>query len=155
VQLRTAKLEESNEQLRREMNQRAKAERAREELRRRLINAQEDERRRIARELHDQMGQNLTALNFGLRSLGELKASPEKLAGVVRPLQELAAQTARDLHRVALELRPSALDDLGLVKALRSLVETWARHCQIKSDFEPGNFDPSGVSAEIETTLYR
>jgi signal transduction histidine kinase len=143
VQLRTAKLAESNEQLRREIKMRV-------ELRRQLINAQEEERRRIARELHDQMGQNLTALQFGLRSLGETGQRE-----LVRPLQELAAQTARDLHRVALELRPTALDDLGLVKAVRTLVETWTTHCRIASDFEPGNYDPSGVSSEIETTLYR
>ena len=155
VQLRTSSLELSNEQLRAEISERRKAEQARDELRRQLTNAQEEERRRIARELHDQMGQNLTALNLGLRTLGESNPSDEELPSVVRPLQELAAQTARDLHRVALELRPSALDDLGLVKALRNLVEMWARHCQIESDFEPGSYDPAGVSAEIETTLYR
>jgi signal transduction histidine kinase len=73
----------------------------------------------------------------------------------VRPLQELAAQTARDLHRVALELRPAALDDLGLVKALRNLVENWSLHCRIESDFEATNYDPAKACFEIETTLYR
>ena len=148
VKLRTAKLAESNEQLRHEIKER-------EELRRKLTNAQEEERRRIARELHDQMGQNLTALNFGLRSLSERGTSTDSIPALVHPLQELAAQTARDLHRIALELRPSALDDLGLVKALRHLVEMWARHRQIESDFEPGNYHPAGVTSEIETTLYR
>ena len=155
VQLRTASLKESNQQLRREIIEREKAERSREELRRKLTNAQEEERRRIARELHDQMGQNLTALNFGLRSLSETNPADDQFLSTVRQLQELAAQTARDLHRVALELRPTALDDFGLVKALRSLVETWTRHCQIECDFEPGNYDSAGVSAEVETTLYR
>ncbi len=155
VQLRTASLEESNQQLRHEINEREKAEHAREELRRKLTNAQEEERRRIARELHDQMGQNLTALSFGLRSLAETHSTSEKLPCAVRPLQELAAQTARDLHRVAIDLRPAALDDFGLVKALRNLIEIWSRHCQIRSDFEPGNYDSADVPAEIETTLYR
>jgi signal transduction histidine kinase len=155
VELRTAKLAESNEQLRREIKEREEAERTREELRRQLTNAQEEERRRIARELHDQMGQNLTALNLGLRSLGEANPCCDDVAASVRPLQELAAQTARDLHRVALELRPAALDDLGLVKALRNLVQMWSQHCQIEGDFEPGNYDSAGVSTEIETTLYR
>lgn len=148
VKLRTANLAESNEQLRREMQER-------EELRRQLINAQEEERRRIARELHDQMGQNLTALNFGLRSLADADAARESISEFVRPLQELAAQTARDLHRVALELRPTDLDDVGLVQAVRNLVQMWARHRQIESDFEQGNYDSAGVSSEIETTLYR
>lgn len=113
VQLRTAKLAETNGQLRREMKEREKAEQAREQLRRKLANAQEEERRRIARELHDQMGQNLTTLNLGLRSLANADPSRNELEPLVRPLQELAAQTARDLHRIALELRPSALDDFG------------------------------------------
>ena len=155
VQLRTAKLAESNEQLRREMMERAQAEAAREELRRELINAQEEERRRIARELHDQMGQNLTALNFGLKSLHDSDPGGDALPALLRPLQELAQQTARDLHRVALELRPAALDDLGLVKAVRNLVETWSTHYPIEADFEAGNYDPNGMSSEVETTLYR
>jgi signal transduction histidine kinase len=155
VELRTAKLAESNQQLRREIQEREEAERAREELRRQLGRAQEEERRRIARELHDQMGQNLTALNFGLRSLGESKPSGKSIPELIRPLQELAAQTARDLHRVALELRPAALDDLVLVKALGQLIETWAQHCQIEADFEPGNYDSGGILPEVEDTLYR
>ncbi|MEO8440840.1 MAG: ATP-binding protein [Spartobacteria bacterium] len=155
VRLRTAKLAESNEQLRREIKEREQAEVAREALRRQLLNAQEEERRRIARELHDQMGQNLTALNLGLKSLGDAEATSDALPALLRPLQELAAQTARDVHRVALELRPSTLDDLGLVKSLRTLLDTWSAQCQIKVDFETGRYQPTGISAEIKTTLYR
>ena len=118
VKSRTAKLAKSNEQLRREMAER-------EALRRKLLHAQEEERRRIARELHDQMGQNLTALNVGLKSLLD-RQSRSGLGSRVQRLQELATQTARDLHRVAVELRPAALDELGLVKAIRALIETWS-----------------------------
>ena len=154
VQERTAKLVQTNEQLRSEMSERERAEAAREALRRELLNAQEEERRRIARELHDQMGQNLTALNLGLKSLHDSDPSATNLS-LVRPLQELAAQTARDLHRVALELRPATLDDLGLVKAVRTLVEAWADRCRIEADLATEAYDPAGVSSEIETTLYR
>ena len=153
VQERTASLVEANHQLRNEIDERERAQAAREALRRQLIHAQEEERRRIARELHDQMGQDLTALNLGLKSLQE--AAPDKLQALVRPLQELAIQSARDLHRVALELRPSALDDLGLVKAVRNLAETWSTHCGIAVDVESGRYTPSGISAEMKTTLYR
>ena len=154
VELRTAKLARSNEQLRREIAERQQAEAAREVLRRQLLGAQEEERRRIARELHDQMGQNLTALNLGLKSLLDAGSRAENLPRLVRPLQELATQTARDLHRVALQLRPAALDDLGLVKAIRNLTETWSARCHIAMDFE-ADYEATGISSEIETTLYR
>ena len=147
VDSRTAKLVESNERLRREMAER-------EQLRRKLLHAQEEERRRIARELHDQMGQNLTALNVGLKSLlgGRSRSG---LGSRVQRLQELATQTARDLHRVAVELRPAALDDLGLVKAIRALADTWSARYGIEVDFEAGQYQPAGISNEIETILYR
>ena len=153
VQERTAKLVESNEQLRREISERERAEEAREALRRQLIHAQEEERRRIARELHDQMGQNLTVLNLALKSLHD--AAPEKLKDAILPLQDLAAQTARDLHRVALELRPPSLDDLGLVKAVRNLAATWSARCGIEVDVESSQFAPAGISTEVETAIYR
>jgi len=101
------------------------------------------------------MGQNLTALNFGLKSLLNSDSRSKKLRGVVRPLQELATQTARDLHRVALELRPAALDHLGLVKSIRNLTRTWSVRCHIDVDFDASNYEPTGISSEIETTLYR
>ena len=147
VELRTAKLARSNERLRHEMDER-------EALRRKLLHAQEEERRRIARELHDQMGQNLTALNVGLKSLLDGQ-SRSGLGSRVQQLQELATQTARDLHRVAVELRPAALDDLGLVKAIRALIETWSTRYRIDVDFEAGQYKAAGVSSEIETILYR
>jgi signal transduction histidine kinase len=155
VKFRTAKLAESNEQLRREIAERRQAEAAREVLRHQLLGAQEGERRRIARELHDQMGQNLTALNVGLKSLLDADQRSDKLRGLVRPLQELAAQTARDLHRVALELRSPVLDDFGLVKAVRNLTETWSVRCGIEVDLEARKYRSTGISPETETTIYR
>ena len=101
------------------------------------------------------MGQNLTALNFGLALSARAIPAANDTFRLIRPLQELAAQTARDLHRVALELRPAALDDLGLVKAF----EIWSRrrHAIAKSRAISSReiTIPAGVSSEIETTLYR
>jgi signal transduction histidine kinase len=153
VRKRTANLVESNKRLQREIRDRERAEAAREALRRQLIHAQEEERRRIARELHDQMGQELTALNLGLKALDE--AIPAKFKDAVRSLQELAIQTARDLRRVAIELRPSTLDELGLVKTVHNLAETWSAHSDIEIDVESRQYASTGVSAEVETTLYR
>ena len=155
VELRTSKLAQSNEQLRREIAEREQAELARDALHRKLLHAQEEERRRIARELHDQMGQNLTALNVGLKSLLDADHRSNKLRSLVPPLQELATQTARDLHRVALELRPAALDDLGLIKAIRNLTDSWSVRCGIEVDLEATKYRPARISPEIETTIYR
>ena len=101
------------------------------------------------------MGQNLTALNVGLKSLLDADQRSDKLHSMVRPLQELAAQTARDLHRVALELRPPVLDDFGLVKAVRNLTETWSVRCGIEVDLEARKYRSIGISPEFETTIYR
>jgi signal transduction histidine kinase len=100
------------------------------------------------------MGQNLTALNVGLKSLLD-RQSRAGLGNRVQGLQELATQTARDLHRVAMELRPAALDDLGLVKAIRALTETWSTRHGIDVDLEARQYEPAGISSEIETILYR
>src|SRR5205823_3416533 len=135
-------LAEANEQLRGEMAERENAERGRELLRRQLVNAQEEERRRIARELHDQMGQNLTALQLGLKSLSGNHSTSANLSSLVQPLQELATQTARDLRRVALELRPTALDDLGLVKAIDAFIQSWSDRHQIEVDFATNGYRP-------------
>jgi signal transduction histidine kinase len=155
VESRTLSLAQSIEQLRHEVVERQQAEEVRDALRRKLLDAQEEERRRIARELHDQMGQNLTALNFGLKSLDEAASDSAELRSLVQPLQELAVQTARDLRRIALELRPAVLDDLGLVKAVRNLIEIWSNSCRIEVDLEAKAYSPCGVSSEIEMTLYR
>jgi signal transduction histidine kinase len=101
------------------------------------------------------MVQNLTALNVGLKSLRDADQRSDKLRGLVRPLQELAAQTARDLHRVALELRSPVLDDFGLVKAVRNLTETWSVRCGIEVDLEARKYRSIGISPEFETTIYR
>src|SRR5262249_7347446 len=95
-----------------------------------------------------------TALNVGLKALLDGQSRPG-FGNRVQRLQELATRTARDLHRVAVELRPAALDDLGLVKAIRALTEPWSTHHGIEVDFEAGQYQPAGISSEIETILYR
>lgn len=90
------------------------------ELFRRIVSAQEAERQRIARDLHDETGQALTAIGMGLRSLAD-KLSPRNKAalGTLHHLQELTAHSLRELQRIISDLRPSHLDDLGLSSALR------------------------------------
>jgi signal transduction histidine kinase len=90
------------------------------ELFRRIVSAQEAERQRIARDLHDETGQALTAIGMGLRSLAD-KLNPRNRAalGTLHHLQELTAHSLRELQRIISDLRPSHLDDLGLPSALR------------------------------------
>jgi signal transduction histidine kinase len=129
-----------------------------EEVRARLleqvITAQEDERKRIARELHDETSQALTSLMVGLKVL---EARPE-LAGMRETLADLRALTGKTLdavHDLALQLRPSVLDDLGLVPALDRLVADFQRTHGIQAVFETSLRARARLPATVETALYR
>jgi two-component system, chemotaxis family, CheB/CheR fusion protein len=127
---------------------------ARREVLRRLVEAEENERRRISRELHDQMGQHLTGLLLGLRAIQSEAWAPE-LVERLRSLEVLAGATARDMQSMAVELRPPALDTLGLVAAVQSHMEEWSTRHGIESDFHARGLDGVRLSPEVETTLYR
>ncbi|KOX43475.1 histidine kinase [Streptomyces purpurogeneiscleroticus] len=132
----------------------AEAERA--ELLRRLSEAQENEQRRIARELHDQVGQTVTGLSLGLKSLERLLGDGvEAEAGRhVQWLQSLAGEIGRDIHRAAVDLRPTALDDLGLREALATLLRQWTLRHDIRSDFQVLG-ESVRLPAAVETAIYR
>jgi signal transduction histidine kinase len=92
------------------------------ELFRRIVDAQEGERQRIARDLHDETGQALTAIGMGLRGLSTALTnhrSPDQAIKTLRQLESLAADSLHELQRLISDLRPSHLDDLGLPAALR------------------------------------
>jgi signal transduction histidine kinase len=154
VRGRTGELAEANAALREEARRRAEAEAVRTGLLRRLTTAQEDERSRIARELHDQMGQYLAALGVGLRLVGEAVAPGSPAAARLAQLRELTELAGREAHRLAIELRPAALDDVGLRAAVRQYAEDWACRAGVAVDFYP-----TGATARlpgpVETALYR
>lgn len=112
-----------------------------EQLTRLLLRAQEDERRRIARELHDEAGQVLTAVKIGL----DLDGHAEAGAQVGRALAQV-----RDLSNL---LRPSALDDLGLVPALRALAEDVSQRSRLNVSLDLAPLDQ--VPPETEVVIYR
>jgi signal transduction histidine kinase len=120
---------------------------------RRVVSAQELERQRLARELHDETGQALTSILLGLKSF-EDAASPEDVAAATSELRELVVSTLQDVRRLALELRPKVLDDFGLVSALERLVETFREQTGIEVDLEPRLGDQR-LPPDVETTLYR
>ena len=130
---------------------------ARREAVQQLINAKEAERHRIARELHDQMGQHLTALSLGLKVLKDGTDTPESSPARQRlqQLQELADLIGREMHHLALELRPTALDDLGLQTALGNYVEEWSGRSGVGVDFHSTGLDEKRLPSPIETALYR
>jgi signal transduction histidine kinase len=120
---------------------------------RRVVDAQELERRRLARELHDETGQALTSILLGLKTLEETVGDEGRNAAV-GDLRELVVATLQDVRRLAVELRPKVLDDFGLVAALERLTETFAEQTGILVRFESG-LGGDRLPAEVETALYR
>ena len=120
---------------------------------RRVVEAQELERRRLARELHDETGQALTSILLGLKGLEERSKDPDSRAAT-EELRELVVSTLQDVRRLAVELRPSALDDFGLVAALERLAASFAEQTGISVDFQTALADER-LPEEVETALYR
>jgi signal transduction histidine kinase len=120
---------------------------------RRVVEGQELERRRLARELHDETGQALTSILLGLKQVEEAK-TPEETHQAGATLRELIVQTLQSVRRLAVELRPKALDDFGLVPALERLGEAFSEQTGIAVDVQP-NLDSARLPPEIETALYR
>lgn len=151
----TVALMEINEALQTEVSERQRAERERGQLVRRIVFAQEEERARIAREMHDQFGQQLTVLNLKLDALRKDCADNTTLCEQVETLQDLAQQISADVDNLVWEMRPMALDDLGLGAALTSYVQSWSSHLGIPVDLHVTGLDRGRLTIEIETVLYR
>lgn len=152
---RTAELSRVNETLQAEVFEHKKAEAARMLLLRRLVTAQEEERRRISRELHDHMGQYLSTMILRLKTLQLLAAGQEPVRLNLQQLQELTGKLVDEMHHLAWELRPAALDDLGLQTALQNYTEKWAMRSGITVDFHAAGFERRRLPSELETTIYR
>jgi two-component system, NarL family, sensor histidine kinase DevS len=120
---------------------------------RRVVAGQELERRRLARELHDETGQALTSILLGLRALEDFVDADDERAAVA-DIRRLAVETLQDVRRLAVELRPKALDDFGLEAALERLTENFAEQTGLVVDFVArlGGQQPP---ADVATALYR
>jgi signal transduction histidine kinase len=145
---RTIELQASNRQLAEALRERMALETARSEWLRKLIAAQEDERRRVARELHDEMGQHLSALSAGLDELRS--AAPLRAAWLRQQVEEIE----RGVRRLARDLRPAALDDLGLVTALSTYVDEWSKQHGVAADFCSRHCGQR-LPSIVESTIYR
>lgn len=153
---RTLDLARANESLRAEIGERRLAEAARNDLLRRIVVVQEEERVRIARELHDQMGQQLTALKLGLEALERPPAveGPD-LRERLQRLLALTRQIGHDMHRIAWELGPAALDELDLPTALSNYAEEWAGHSGVAVKFQCTGGWERRLPPQVEGPLYR
>lgn len=125
------------------------------ELLKRVITAQEDERKRVARELHDELGQTLGGLALRTEVMGRIMESDKSRArDQLDQIQTMISDTSAQMYDIILDLRPSILDDLGLVPALRSYTERLLQPTDLLFEFENHAFH-GRLPSEIETALFR
>ncbi len=121
-------------------------------LSRRLVDLQEQERRFLARELHDEIGQSLTAIKINLESMSSLPLSPDRKR--LDDCVEVVSQTLQQVRNISLDLRPALLDELGLPATLRWYMDRLAQWNDIETQFQE-NLRQERLPVEIETTLFR
>jgi signal transduction histidine kinase len=138
-----------------QLTERRRLEATRAELLHRTVKAQESERQRIARELHDETGQTLTALGMGLRGLTDtIPNNPQRAAQQAKQLEQLAVTGVEELQRLVGGLHPPQLDDLGLLAALRwyagEIQNRYGLTVKVTSQGEPCELSP-----EVRIVLFR
>ena len=146
--------QQRSEELAREVAIRTRAEERIKSLLERLVTVQEEERRRIARNLHDHLGQQMTALRLSIGALKDHPPNPAELRERLDAIDKIASQIDRDVDYLAWDLRPAALDDVGLAAALETVVRDWAATNGIHAEFHT---TPAAarLAAESESHLYR
>ncbi len=129
---RTFDLAQANNALKSEIARREAAESDRRDLQQQLATVQEDERRRIARELHDHLGQHLTAIGLGIKVAKDAMPNPSIEWDRLQGLQSMTDMIGKEIHHLAMELRPTALDDLGIQAALVNYTERWTERSGVE-----------------------
>jgi two-component system sensor histidine kinase UhpB len=120
-----------------------------------IIEAQENERRRISRELHDEIGQALYAIKLNLEMIDkDLFHTTPVIRGRLGEAKSLSSQTLTAMRRLSLDLRPTMLDDLGLIPTLRWYIQNFSNRLGISSNFETTGFEEK-LSPRVETAFYR
>jgi PAS domain S-box-containing protein len=147
-------LREAKEAEMRHLTQSMAAEAERRRLLERLVNVQEQERLRIARELHDQLGQDLAGLSLALKNF-ESTIHTKRGRNTLRQLEALTAEIGQNVHRVAWELRPTSLEDIGLVQAVEALTVDWSERTGIRVDYQSVCGETARFSTPAEITAYR
>ena len=152
---RTGQLSDLNDDLKEEIVERKRVEHEREQLLRRVVSAQEDEQQRIAREMHDQFGQNLSALALKLSALKNDYEKQPALRENFAALEAIVKRLDADVDFLVRELRPTALDDFGLIVAVSNYIKNWSKHFGIRAELHAVGMGKNRLTHEIETALYR
>jgi PAS domain S-box-containing protein len=137
-----------------DISERKRAEQALKDLAGRLIVAQEEERRRVARELHDDFNQRMALLSIELEQLGEKIEKPLELRKTVQSILDQANELSAEIHRLSYKLHPSKLDHLGLLAAVKSLCRDLTQSGKLKVDFHQAGF-PGELDKDITLCVFR
>lgn len=137
-----------------DVSERKRAEEALKDFGGRLIAAQEEERRRVARELHDDFNQRLAVLSLELEQLGQKIQKPRGLRERVKRLQAQAQEIAAEIHRLSYKLHPSKLDHVGLAPAVKSLCAELSERGKLKVEFQQSGF-PAVLDREVTLCVFR
>lgn len=155
VEERTRELQETAGYLLTEAEERAQAEGRVRALLRQLVTVQEEERRRIARELHDTLGQQLAALRLSMEIFKSRAGGRAGVSEEAERMQSIFDRLNSDVDFLAWELRPAALDQLGLDAALQTFVREWSAHFRVEADYHGFGSEAPRLPPEVETNLYR
>ena len=153
VRERTSELSKTNAQLLEQIAERRRAEKELRRLSNRLVEVQESERRNIARELHDEIGQLLTGLKLVIEMASRLPS--DQLLGQCWQAQSMVNELIGRVRDLSLDLRPAMLDDLGLLHALLWHFERYASQTAIRVSFSHTGIEGHRLRSEIETAAYR
>ena len=152
---RTRELQEVTGRLLAEVKEHAASEQRVRELLRRIVDIQEEERRSLARELHDHLGQQLTALRLIVDSIKQEARGRENLGAKMEIFENILLRLDSDVDTMAWRLRPASLDELGLSAALEVFVCEWSGHSGVAADFHAVGLNGGRLPPEVETNLYR
>lgn len=155
VKIRTTQLETSNQNLQEEITERRISDGQVKELLRRVVGAQEIERHRISRDLHDSFGQQLTALSLNLETLKEHLGEQSEFAEQISQTQMIARKLDSDLEFLAWELRPAALEELGLAASIEGFITDWSKQFAVAAEFHTAGLASVRLPSEVENNLYR
>nr|AUN37256.1 sensor histidine kinase [uncultured bacterium] len=155
VRERTAELRDLNTELKDQIRERVVAEQRARRLLRELVTAQEKERARISRDLHDELGQQMTSLRLRLAEVGRNLVDVEKTRSELEIVERAADKIDSEISFLAWEIRPTNLEKIGLVNALRDYISEWSRNFEIPVEFRPSHDAGDRLLPEIETNLYR